>query len=63
MHDYPVLGEIAKTLKHDAMAIYVVTANDPKRYGVDAQSFINVISGPAYMRNSDGNHAFWDDFQ
>jgi hypothetical protein len=61
--DYPVLGEIAESLKHDATAISVVTANDPELYGGHAQSFINAIGGPPSMPNSDSNHPFWDDFR
>jgi membrane-associated phospholipid phosphatase len=61
--DYPVLGDIAESLKHDAMAISVVTAYDPELYGGNAQSFINAIGGPPLMPNSDSNHPFWDDFR
>jgi membrane-associated phospholipid phosphatase len=62
-NDYPVLGDIAESLKHDAIAISVVTANDPELYGGDAQSFINAIGGPPSMPNSDSDHTFWDDFR
>jgi hypothetical protein len=62
-NNYPVLGEIAESLKHDATATLVVTANDPKLYRGDARSFINAIGGPPSMPNSDSNHPFfWNNF-
>jgi hypothetical protein len=61
-NNYPVLGPISKSLKHDVMAVSVVTANDPELYGGDAQYFINAVGGPPSMPNSDSNHPFWEDF-
>jgi len=62
-NDFPMEGKEADTLKHDALAASVVTADDFEISGARADFYVSMIGGNPPMPNGDPQHAFWDDFR